>query len=71
MRRVFVHIGILSLALLVCTILFLSCSAEKGRGDSPITIVALGDSITKGVRQGVSSEHTFTSILNDLLSSQG
>ncbi|MFC2142596.1 GDSL-type esterase/lipase family protein [Acidobacteriota bacterium] len=71
MRRVFVHIGILSLALLVCTILFLSCSAEKGRGDSPITIVALGDSITKGVRQGVSSEHTFSSILNELLFETG
>jgi lysophospholipase L1-like esterase len=70
MRRA-VQTGILSLGLVLFSVLFLSCGAEKGRGDSPITIVTLGDSITKGERQGVSAEHTFSSILQDLLSEAG
>jgi lysophospholipase L1-like esterase len=66
MRRGLLH-GILTSSLLIFSLLFLSCSTEKGRGDSPITIVTLGDSITKGLRQDVSAEHIFSSILEDLL----
>lgn len=43
------------------------CNAGKGSGDGSLLIVALGDSITKGERSGVSSEHTYPSILQDLL----
>ena len=70
MRRTVVN-GIISLGLLVFLILFLSCGTEEGRSASPITIVTLGDSITIGVRQGMSVEHTFSSILEDLLNEVG
>lgn len=37
----------------------------------PVTIVTLGDSITKGVREGVSAEATFSNLLEERLSQQG
>jgi len=70
MQRGFLN-GTIPSSFLILFLLFLSCSTEKGRGESPITIVMLGDSITMGVRQGVSAEHTFSSILEDLLNEVG
>ncbi len=63
--------GILTSGFLISSLLFLSCGTEKGRSASPINVVTLGDSITMGVRQGVSAEHTFSSILEDLLNEVG
>lgn len=37
----------------------------------PLTIVTLGDSITKGVRSGVTAEQTFASLLESRLKQQG
>ncbi len=70
MRRA-ILLGFVTSCLLLSSLIFLSCSTEKGRGDSPITIVLMGDSITKGVRRGVSEEHTFSSILANLMSEAG
>ncbi|MBW3543350.1 MAG: hypothetical protein KY476_24110 [Planctomycetes bacterium] len=47
-------------------------SAPDAAGaDSPVTIVALGDSITKGVRPGVKPEETFAAIVERELRTRG
>jgi len=47
-------------------------SAEtRAETQPPLTIVTLGDSITKGKRSGVKSEETFTAILQDSLQAEG
>lgn len=43
------------------------CSVPRG----PVTIVTLGDSITKGVRQGVSADETFSAVLEKNLRAAG
>ena len=43
--------------------------AEENR--RPLTIVTLGDSITKGVRAGVTSQQTFASLLEKQLQTGG
>ncbi|MGB2908087.1 MAG: GDSL-type esterase/lipase family protein [Candidatus Aminicenantaceae bacterium] len=63
--------GITPIFLLVLSVFILNCSSEQGRGDSQFRIVLMGDSITKGVHQGVSVEHTFSARLQDLLTEGG
>lgn len=48
---------------LVLTMWDATCSAVPAAEDSPPRIVTLGDSITKGVRQGVKASETFSAIL--------
>ncbi len=40
-------------------------------GDRPVTIVALGDSITKGVRSGVTAQQTFAALVEKGLNQNG
>lgn len=50
-----------------------SVACQRGQGGKTLSlrILALGDFITLGERQGVSAEHVFTAILQDVLSEAG
>jgi lysophospholipase L1-like esterase len=49
---------------------FLAVTAAL-HGSDPVTIVTLGDSITKGVRTGVKTEETFSYLLQEMLHKEG
>ena len=47
-----------------------AADSSNAAGQSPFTVVTLGDSITKGVRQGVANEQTFASLIEGQLKQQ-
>lgn len=60
--------------MLVCLIAILGTSAARAdapKDESSLTLVTLGDSITKGVRAGVLPEETFTAIVERELKAKG
>ncbi|MBX3440687.1 MAG: hypothetical protein KF861_24565, partial [Planctomycetaceae bacterium] len=52
-------------------VLLLCSSARSEPLPAPFTIVTLGDSITKGVRPGVTAEETFATLIETALKNQG
>jgi lysophospholipase L1-like esterase len=56
---------------LAAGLLAASARCEPARRTVPVTIVALGDSITRGVRPGVSAQETFASLLSVRLRERG
>ncbi len=64
----------LSLALLLMTSLVTALADDlnvAGSEKRPVTIVTLGDSITKGVRSGVSAEQTFAAVVEQRMQQNG
>ncbi len=64
----------LSLALLLTTSLVTAVADDlnvAGSEKRPATIVTLGDSITKGVRSGVSAEQTFSAVVEQRMQQNG
>lgn len=53
--------------LTILTTIILTTSLMAFQGATPVTIVTLGDSITKGWRPGVTKEETFSAVLEKLL----
>lgn len=53
--------------LTILTTIILTTSLMAFQGATPVTIVTLGDSITKGWRPGVTKEETFSAVLEMLL----
>lgn len=53
--------------LTILTTIILTTSLMAFQGATPVTIVTLGDSITKGWRPGVTKEETFSVVLEKLL----
>lgn len=53
--------------LTVLTTIILTTTLMAFQGATPVTIVTLGDSITKGWRPGVAKEETFSAVLEKLL----
>ena len=53
--------------LTVLTTIILTTALMAFQGATPVTIVTLGDSITKGWRPGVAKEETFSAVLEKLL----
>jgi len=58
-------------ALLVTLFATGTIAADNPQPADPITVVTLGDSITKGVRSGVSAEQTFASLVEKELNATG
>src|SRR6476660_7469915 len=56
---------------MIRSILVLSLVAGVVQADEPAKIITLGDSITKGVRQGVKANETFAAYLQDMLKEKG
>ncbi len=64
------HRAIFPVGILFCVAITTCLAADPNAdqaGPQPLTIVTLGDSITKGVRGGVTSEQTFASLLQSQL----
>lgn len=59
------------LLILACSGLLVTADDATPVAADPITIVTLGDSITKGVRSGVTAEQTFAAIIEDGLNDAG
>lgn len=59
--------------ILVCAAILIAPFAVRANSPEPevFRLVTLGDSITKGVRQGVTAEETFTTLLGDSLRAAG
>ena len=74
-KRVLLRLVVQTLLILVVTCESWRQSIAQDAGDSPtlplVTIVTLGDSITKGERPGVRSDETFASLLEHALSARG
>lgn len=60
-----------TLAALVVLSSSLAATARAGPEPAPVTIVTLGDSITKGVRAGVAAEETFAALVERALIADG
>src|SRR5262245_5979843 len=45
--------------------------SNVARADEPVKVITLGDSITKGVRQGVKADETFAAYLQAMLKEKG
>lgn len=54
-----------------CLLLALALLALPANAAEPVTVVALGDSITKGVRPGVKADETFAALLGKRLKEKG
>jgi acyl-CoA thioesterase-1 len=52
-------------------VLLLLALAAPARAESPLVIVCLGDSVTRGVRSGVKPEETFCAVLEKSLAASG
>ena len=61
----------MSLCALVCCAADSQTTTPKPAAVRPVRIITLGDSITKGVREGVRAEETFSAILEAALTKQG
>ncbi|HTI51972.1 MAG TPA: GDSL-type esterase/lipase family protein [Planctomycetaceae bacterium] len=62
---------IASLALLVWCLIGSLWNGLSSADEPPLRIVTLGDSITKGVRQGVAADETFSALLEAALKKRG
>ena len=56
---------------MIGALLTTAMGAESKSQTRPLTIVTLGDSITKGVRRGVETEQTFAALIERSLGEQG
>jgi lysophospholipase L1-like esterase len=59
------------IALLIVGLLLTTGPSARAGAAAPVTIVTLGDSITKGVRPGVKAEETFSGLLQERLRASG